>query len=300
MFAMIIILFFSFFISYILFYPSLALSNTLGAIDIPDDRKIHSKPMARGGGFTFFVAFSILLVLIPINIELKIPLSLSAAVIFFIGLLDDVIEFSAFEKLSGQFFGLAVYYFLSELLSYNITAFQGIFMAIWIILITNATNIVDGLDGLAVGVCASEAICLSAIALILGNIDILFCSFLLLSALLGFLPHNFPKAKIFMGDCGALFLGFTLAVISSRLISESKSITCLLSILLVFRVPIAEAYLSIIRRIIKRKNPFKADKEHFHHLLIKRGFTRECATLALVTISLFFGVLGILVSFLGR
>ena len=132
------------------------------------------------------------------------------------------------------------------------------------------------------------------------NMNVVLAVFSLVGALLAFLCYNGFPAKIFMGDCGALFLGFTLAVISSRLISESKSITCLLSILLVFRVPIAEAYLSIIRRIIKRKNPFKADKEHFHHLLIKRGFTRECATLALVTISLFFGVLGILVSFLGR
>ena len=290
------VIYLSLLLSYLMLHPSLAISNVFGAIDIPNGRKIHSKPTARGGGFGFFIAFSVMLIVIPIRIDLKIPLLLSGVVIFLIGFLDDAINISPFMKLSGQFLALAVYNFTSELLNYEISIFQGILCAIWIIFITNATNIIDGLDGLAGGVCASEALCIAAISLVFGNIEIMMCSLLLLGAILGFLPHNFPHAKIFMGDCGALFLGFSLAILSSRLIIESNSILCLLAIFLVFRVPMYDTSLSIIRRLAKRQNPFKADKEHFHHLLLRHGFSKECATLLLITASLLFGFLGIILS----
>ncbi len=280
-------------LSYLLFHPSLAISEIFGAIDYPSERKIHSKPMARGGGFAIFVAFSVMLIIIPIKIDLKIPLILSGVVIFLIGFLDDAISISPFMKLSGQFLALAVYHFISELLGYEISIAQGVLGAAWIIFITNATNIIDGLDGLACGVCAGEALCLAIISLILGKMEIMMCALLLLGVMLGFFPHNFPRAKIFMGDCGALFLGFLLAALSSRLVIESESILCLLSIFLVFRIPMYDTNLSIIRRLAKRKNPFKADKEHFHHLLLRHGFSKECAALLLISVSLLFGLLGI-------
>lgn len=296
-FVLIFLLFYvSFALSYLLFHPSAALSRLLGAIDLPNDRKIHSKPTVRGGGFSLFVAFTLLLITLPMNVEIKISLSLSGALLFLIGFLDDVVNISPFIKLSGQFLALAIYHLSAEALGFSISIMQGILSAIWIVFITNATNLIDGLDGLAGGVCASEALCLAALAMLLGNDKIFVCSFLLLGAVLGFLPRNFPNAQIFMGDCGALFLGFTLAVLSSRLVIESGSFICLLSVLLIFRVPIYDTNVSIVRRILKRKNPFKADKEHFHHLLLKHGFTKECAALALISISLVFGLIGIILS----
>lgn len=283
-------------LSYLLFHPSLAISNVFGAIDFPNERKIHSKPTARGGGFALFVAFSVMLIIIPIRIDLKIPLILSGVVIFLIGFLDDAISISPFMKLSGQFLALAVYHFLSELLGYEISITQGILEAAWIIFITNATNIIDGLDGLASGVCASEALCVAVISLIFGKLEIMMCTLLLLGVTLGFFPHNFPRAKIFMGDCGALFLGFILAVLSSRLMIESQSALSVLAMLLIFRIPIYDTNLSIFRRLLKRKNPFKADKNHFHHYLLRHGFAKECASLALITAALFFGFLGVIVA----
>ncbi len=280
--------------SYFLFHPARALSNAWGAIDVPNDRKIHSKPMARGGGFAFFIAFSIILIIAPVKIDLKLPLVLGGTTIFLVGFLDDTINLSPFMKLSGQFLALAVYHFASEILNYNISIFQSIFGAIWIIFITNATNLIDGLDGLAGGICSSQALCLAVVSLIWNKFDILFCSVLILGATFGFLPRNFPKAKIFMGDCGALFLGFVLSVLSSRVVLESESILCIIAILLVFRIPIYDTSFSIFRRLIKRKNPFKADKEHFHHQLLKHGFSKECTVLFLVTFSLLSGFLGIL------
>ena len=293
---LLLIFYVSLLLSYLLFYPSLALSHAFGAIDMPNNRKIHSKPTARSGGFAFFLSIIVLLVIIPTNIELKIPLCLGSTVIFLIGFFDDVIDISPFVKLSGQFLALAVYHFTAELLDYKTSVLQGVISAVWIIFITNATNLIDGLDGLASGVCASEALCLTIVALLFRNNDVMICSLLLLGTISGFLPRNFPHAKIFMGDCGALFLGFTLGVLSSRLVFESKSIICLLAIFLIFRIPIYDTNLSIIRRLIKRQNPFKADKGHFHHMLLRHGFTKECASLALITASLFFGFVGIIIS----
>lgn len=269
------------------------ISNFLGAIDYPSNRKIHSKPTARGGGFAIFLSFTVILIVSPIDIDLKIPLSLGATVIFLVGFLDDAINVSPYIKLSGQFLAIAVYHFTTELLDYKISVLEGFLSVIWIIFITNATNLIDGLDGLASGVCASEALCLASISLIFGYMDIFICSILILGSVLGFLPRNYPNAKIFMGDCGALFLGFILATLSSRLMIENPNVIYILSILLIFRIPIYDTNISIIRRLIKRKNPFKADKEHFHHLLLEHGFKKECATLLLICASLLFGLLGI-------
>ncbi len=295
---MIIILLFyaSFLLSYLLFSPALLLSHTFGAIDYPSKRKIHSKPTARGGGFALFTSFTVFLIVIPVSIWLKIPLALSITTIFLIGFFDDAIDLSPLTKLLGQLFALSIYHLMAESFGYELSTLQAILSAVWIIFITNATNLLDGLNGLSGGVCASEALCLAVISLFFRNDDILICSLLLLGATLGFLPRNFPRAKIFMGDCGALFLGFTLGALSSRLMIESESILCVLSVFLIFRVPIYDTNLSIIRRLIKRQNPFKADKGHFHHILLRRGFTKECASLALITASLFFGFVGIIIS----
>jgi UDP-GlcNAc:undecaprenyl-phosphate GlcNAc-1-phosphate transferase len=170
--------------------------------------------------------------------------------------------------------------------------------AFWIVFLTNAINLCDGLDGLASSISSEQALCLTILALIFKNYDVFLCSLLLFASALGFLPRNFPKAKIFMGDCGALFLGFTLACLSSKLVLESQSIACMISTLLIFRIPILDTTQSFLRRLIARKNPFSADKGHFHHQLIKSGFTKECTTLLLLTLSLLFGFIGVTFSFL--
>lgn len=287
----------AFLLSFILFKPSLAISKSSGAIDYPNTRKMHSKPMARAGGFSFFVAFSLLLLVSPVDLSFKIPLSLGSILIFITGFLDDTINLSPFMKLSGQFLALSVYQFSRELLGKETPIFQSILISIWLIFITNATNIIDGLDGLAGGVSASQLICLAVISLFFRNQDVLICTLLLLGAILGFLPRNFPRAKIFMGDCGALFLGFVLGCISSELFIDNPNLICAISILLIFRVSLYDAVFSFIRRALKGKNPFRADKEHFHHKLVKLGFTKECTTLALVTLSLTFGLLAVLFVF---
>lgn len=294
LFTIISILICSYLLSYVLYFPSLAISYKVGAIDIPNPRKTHTLPTARAGGLSFFVVFSSLLILSPVNSELKIPLIFGGTTMFLVGFLDDTLSLSPIQKLAGQFSAASIYIFLEG----EKPLAEGILTLIWLIFLSNATNLIDGLNGLAGGICASESLCLAVMALCIGNFNIFLCALILFGSILGFLPHNFPKAKIFMGDCGALFLGFTLAALSSKLIFESQSITCLLSTLLIFRVPTYDTNLSIVRRLIKRKNPLKSDKEHFHHQLLKNGFTKECTAFALVTLSLFFGLIGIIISFI--
>ncbi len=286
-------LFAAFLLSYVLFFPSLVLSYAVGAIDVPNARKAHSVPTARCGGVAFFAAFSLALPLLPIDISTKSALIAGGAIIFLTGFLDDTLTLSPFAKLTGQFGAASVYLFVS---GYNKSVFGGVLMLAWLVYLSNAINLSDGLNGLAGGISGAEALCLAVLAVIFKNIDVFFCSLLLLFSIMGFLPHNFPHAKIFMGDCGALFLGFILAALSSKLVFESNSIVCLISMLLAFRVPTYDTNLSIIRRLIKHKSPFKADRGHFHHRLVRWGFTKECATLALVTVSLLFGFVGVIIS----
>lgn len=289
----------AFFMSLALFYPSVRLANTVGAIDSPNERKIHAHPTARLGGLTFFAPFCILLPLLPIDRNLKISLLTGGSIIFAVGFLDDSISISPFAKLSGQFLASAFYIFFTfnqEESIYN--KIFGIITLLWLVFITNATNLCDGLDGLAGGITSTQAFCLSVIGLIFESYDVLLCSSLLLFGILGFLPRNVPPAKTFMGDCGSLFLGFILSALSIRLIYESKSIVALIAIPLVFRIPTADAIQSFVRRIIKRKNPFMADKGHFHHKLLDIGFSKECAALLLISISLLFGFFSVLICLL--
>lgn len=279
-------------LSYALYLPSLALSYAAGAIDYPTKRKTHAIPTARGGGFSFFTAFSVALLVSPVSAELKIALLVGGSVIFLVGFFDDCISLSPPQKLAGQFAAAATYIFISG--SDNLLL--GFLTLAWTVYLTNAINLTDGLDGLAGGICSGEALCLAIIALVFGHTDVTLAASLLLFAVIGFLPRNFPHAKIFMGDCGALFLGFTLAVLSSRLVSDSGSLLCLFSVLLVFRLPTYDTNISIIRRSVRGKNPFRADKEHFHHKLLALGFTKECAALALITASLALGFVGVIIS----
>lgn len=282
----------AFLLSYSLFLPSIALSYRVGAIDLPNARKTHAIPTARAGGFAFFIAFISLLPLLPMDVDMKTPLIWGGTAIFLVGFLDDTISLYPFQKLTGQLAAASIYIALGNENNIIIKALT----FLWIIYLCNAINLSDGLNGLAGGITASQSICLGVLAIILQNTGVMWCALLLLGVILGFLPRNFPHAKIFMGDCGALFLGFILAALSSRLVFESGSIICLFSTLLIFRVPTYDTNLSIIRRLIKRKNPFKADKGHFHHHLLRWGFSKECAALALVTASLFFGLVGILIA----
>ena len=280
-------------LSFILFKPSILLANATNAIDIPNSRKTHTQPTARVGGFAFFIAFLTFLPLLPINMNWKISLILGGGTIFLVGFLDDALQLTPFAKLFGQIIASCLYFFTAVP---NLNIITGAILIFWLIFVTNSINLIDGLDALAGGISYSIALCLSVLATIFNNGDVVWMSMLILFIIMGFIPRNIPPARIFMGDCGALFLGFILATASSRLILESNSFICLISVTLIFRVPSSDTVQCFFRRILKGKNPFVADKGHFHHKLLHRGFTRECAALLLISISLALGFLGVVIS----
>ena len=256
-------------VSYILFTPSIKLAKSLRAIDVPNERKLHSYPTARLGGMTFFVAFFLSFTHLPIDVNFKIAILTGGTSIFLVGLLDDAISISPFTKLLGQALSSILYIFILLPRQKSISdAFFTLLALGWMIFITNATNLCDGLDGLASGIASSQALCIAVIALIFGCFDVSLVSLILLFSILGFLPRNIPPAKAFMGDCGSLFLGFVLSALSIKLINETKSIIILLSLLLIFRLPSADAIQSFLRRALRGKNPFSADRGHFHHKLL--------------------------------
>jgi UDP-GlcNAc:undecaprenyl-phosphate GlcNAc-1-phosphate transferase len=289
------IFFAAFLLSRALFKPAISLSYKVGAIDTPNNRKIHTRATARGGGLTFFVAFTVILLMLPIDVNFKVALALGGTTTFLIGFWDDATSLSPFQKLAGQFLGAAVYIILRG----EMGIAEGAMILFWLVFIGNSINLSDGIDGLASGITASQSICLAALGLIVGNLDVWVCSLLLLGAILGFLPRNFPNAKIFMGDGGALFLGFTLGALSSDLVANAPSPILVLSVYLIFRMPNADAVSSFVRRAIKRKNPFSADRGHFHHRLLDWGFSKECTALALTTATLFLGFVGVLIALMG-
>lgn len=283
-------------ISYKLFLPSMLLAKRLGAIDIPDKRRSHSRPTPRLGGFSFFIAFFLSLLLLPIESGFKIALLVGSSVIFLVGILDDSVSISPFAKLTGQFLAGSTYIMIAHTTPEDAKAkLFGVASLFWAVFLSNSINLCDGLDGLASGISISQAVCLCAISTVADHRDVFLCSLMLIFAILGFLPQNLPPAKIFMGDCGSLFLGFTLSVLSSRLVYDTQSLPILLAMPLIFRIPTADTVQSFFRRILKGKNPFSADRGHFHHKLVDLGFSKDCAALALICASLLFGLIGVII-----
>ena len=135
-------------LSYVLYFPALAISYKAGAIDLPNSRKTHIFPTARAGGFAFFVTFCAFLLLSPIEMEAKTPLIIGGTVIFLVGFFDDTISLSPFKKLAGQFLAAAVYIFVSN----EKSLLEGILTLAWLMFMANATNLSDGLNGLAGGI----------------------------------------------------------------------------------------------------------------------------------------------------
>ena len=205
------------------------LAFVLGAVDNPNARRINKKPMPTIGGLAIFVAFNIgefVLLRKDFPTHELFSVLLASSVIILTGLIDDILELKPRQKMFGIFVASLVVYFLAGIKvrelslpflghiqlgwwSFPLTIF-------WILALTNAVNLIDGLDGLCAGISSIYFLTISVIALILnkmGGLDIILC-IIMLGATLGFLTHNFPPAKTFMGDCGSTFLGYMIAVIS--------------------------------------------------------------------------------------
>lgn len=279
------------------------LAFKIGATDKPNNRKVHQKIMPRLGGLAIFISMLVGSVLINVNTTFLIPILLGATIIVITGMLDDIYELSPKVKLVGQFLatGIVVFYGGIDInyvnLPFDITLELGMlsipFTFLWIIGITNAINLIDGLDGLAAGVSSIVLITISGISLSMGYYFVFALSMVLLGSTLGFLVYNFYPAKIFMGDTGALLLGFMISVLSLLGFKNVTFISLLVPII-ILGVPISDTFFAIVRRIVKKQSLSAPDKSHLHHCLLGMGYSHRQAVLVIYGLSSLFGLIAVI------
>ncbi|MBR2525816.1 undecaprenyl/decaprenyl-phosphate alpha-N-acetylglucosaminyl 1-phosphate transferase [bacterium] len=276
----------------------IAYSKKEGLVDIPNERKIHKKPVSRLGGvaiwsstmLTFFLL--VLLSYYPYG-SLLSGILLGGSLMFLLGLIDDVYNLNAKFKLFIQVAIVTIVYLLGVKIDTIINPFGGVFhlgwlsypiTLLWIVGICNAVNFIDGVDGLAGSVITVNSITLAIVAVSMtpSNSISALIAFILAGSMLAFLAYNFNPAKIFMGDSGALFAGFLLASLSVTGVMKTATLAIFLPFV-VLAVPIIDITFSSLRRILKGTSPFVADAEHIHHKLLKAGFSQN-KTVAILTL----------------
>ncbi|GAW93130.1 glycosyltransferase family 4 protein [Calderihabitans maritimus] len=271
---------------------------SMGAVDIPNERKIHKEPMPRMGGLALYLAFVIPVLLIqPLDRPLM-GLVAGGSIILVLGLADDFFGISPSVKLLGQVIGALVLVFFGVQVDFLTNPFDGmIFLGklavpvtiFWVIGITNAVNLIDGLDGLASGTSAIAAVTVAVVAMAEGQVQVGYYALILAAAVLGFLRYNFFPAKIFMGDSGSLFLGFNLAALAVMGLTKGATIISLFVPVLILGIPILDTFFAILRRYISGRSIFQADREHLHHRLLEVGLSHRQAVLVIYALN---GILG--------
>lgn len=282
-------------VAYILTPRVISLANKTGAMDAPDERKVHSKPIPRIGGLAIYFAFMVAALFTVDLTKEVVGLLTGATVILIVGIIDDFKSLPAKVKLMGQIIAAIVLvlfdvridcitnpfgdmFFLSEYLAIPITIF-------WNVGLTNTVNLIDGLDGLAAGVSTIAAITILLVALQQGFLLVAVLTAALAGAAMGFLQYNFNPAKIFMGDTGSMFLGYMLAGISVLGAVKSAATIALIVPILALGLPILDTTFAIVRRYLNGTPIFKPDRGHLHHRLLDMGFTQKQAVLLMYVIS---------------
>lgn len=269
------------------------LAFKIGATDQPNARKVHTGQMARMGGLAIYIAFLAgVLILRPEN-ETYFYILIAGTIVIATGVLDDIYELTAKVKFSTQIVAAVIVIIGGVQVTFINLPFGGelelgIFSIpitlLWIVGVTNAINLIDGLDGLSAGVSAIVLTTISVLAILQNDIFIVALSIALLGGTLGFLVYNFHPAKIFMGDAGALFLGFMIAVIA---LMGFKNVTVFSLIVpaLILAVPISDTFFAIIRRIVHKQSLSAPDKSHLHHCLLRLGYSHRETVLIIYCIS---------------
>ncbi len=280
------------------------MARMLGVVDEPGARRLNRRAVPRLGGLAlFFGIFVPALAFLPLGRETK-GLLLGMAVATLVGAIDDFRGLVWWEKLGGQVaaaaipagFGIWVHRFTFPVLGVHaFPEWVGISLTIfWIVAIMNMVNFLDGLDGLAAGVCAISGATFCLIALSLARPEPAILAAIVFGACLGFLRHNFYPARIFMGDSGAMLLGFTLGALSVQGLLKTAAVATLLFPLLVLAVPILDTSFVVAKRLKYGRPVFEADRSHLHHRFMNIGFSQAraavtmwawCAVLAVAALS---------------
>lgn len=297
-------------ISFFMTPPVKKFAEKVGAIDVPkDDRRVHDHPVPRMGGLAIFFGF-VLAVLAFVDMTTPIMgMLIGAVIIAAMGAVDDIVSLNAWVKLGIQILAAlvairsgVVFNVISNPLIFSDKAFIAIgyltvpLTVLWIVGCTNAVNLIDGLDGLAVGVSAISSLTMLVVALFVSEPNVALILAALTGACLGFIPYNLNPAKIFMGDVGSQLLGFILATVSIMGMFKFHAIITFLVPVLAMSVPLADTVFAFFRRIVHGQSPFHADKGHFHHRLLAMGLSQKQAVAVLYAISAVLGLLAVLLA----
>ena len=278
------------------------------------DRHLHSSPLPRLGGVAIFLAFSLSMGLAALwslnNPRLQATLSAKtfltifgpATLIFLLGVYDDIRGVGPYLKFSVQ--GIAAtMLFMGGLRiasipvlfgDHDLPVYIGLpFTILWVLAITNAFNLIDGLDGLAAGSALFSTLVAFVVGLLHGPSLLTVVEIALAGAILGFLRFNFNPATIFLGDSGSLFIGFVLSALALAGAQKAPTIVAVAIPVVSFGLPILETALSIIRRLISGRPIFTADREHIHHKLLQHGMTHRQVVIALYGVSAGFAMLSL-------
>ncbi|MCP1640018.1 glycosyltransferase family 4 protein [Streptococcus gallinaceus] len=301
------------------------LSIRIGAVDNPNARRINKVPMPSAGGLAVFIAFFIGSIVILPNIVLHVwqeqtyfdyilPVVVAGGIIVATGLIDDIKELRPLPKMAGMLVAASIIWIFTEFrfddfkipfggpmihfpvwLSFCLTV-------LWIVAITNAVNLIDGLDGL---VCGVSIISLTTMGLVSyfflydSNVFLTLTVFVLVAAIAGFLPYNYNPAVIYLGDTGALFIGFMIGVLSLQGLKNSTAVA-VVTPMIILGVPITDTIVAIIRRTLSGQKIYEADRMHLHHRLLSLGLSHRGTVLVIYAISFVFSLISLLLNVSSR
>ena len=278
------------------------IAKHVGAMDIPNERKVHKVPMPRLGGLSIFFGFLLGYMLFGEQSIVMNSILIASFVVILIGVFDDIKPLKASVKFIGQLVAACIIVFYGNIILRDVSAF-GIyidfgffsipFTIFFILGCINCMNLIDGLDGLAAGISSIYFATIGIIAIMQGKFGLDFLlTFIMLGSTLGFLVHNFNPATIFMGDSGSMFLGLIISVIA-LLGFKNVTMTSLIIPLLLLAIPILDTIFAIIRRTLKGEKISTPDKYHIHHQLLKRNLSQRQTVLAIYVINILFAIASI-------
>lgn len=280
----------------------------LRIIDVPkDERRMHKDSVPMLGGLALYLGT---LIAAALFLEFDITLVagfIGATLIFILGVLDDKYDIPAWIKLIVQIAAAAIPVACGLRIDFVAPTGDKMYLGwlaipitvLWIVGITNAVNFIDGLDGLACGVSLISSASLCFLAVFLGRADSAIITAAVAGSCLGFLPYNRHPAKIFMGDCGATFLGYVLAFVSVYGLFKTSAFISLAGPVIIMALPIFDTLWAIIRRVSKGRSPMTADRGHLHHRLIDKGLSHKVAVRTVHIICIMFSLLAIVFAFFG-
>ena len=291
------------------------LAVRLGAIDMPgkagtdSERHLHTTPTPRMGGLAIFLGFlAAILLMMQLNLRL-VTMLIGAAILVGLGMVDDARGLPASLKLLVQVVaatiaasgGSLIRYlsaprFLSSSGHLDLGIWAMPLTVFWIVLITNAVNLIDGLDGLAAGVSLISSICLVIVALVYSDMTVAVICGALTGGCAGFLPYNISPARIFMGDTGSTFIGYVLAVASIQGLFKIYALISFAVPFFMLGLPIFDVCFAVVLRLSHGENPMKADRKHVHYRLLDMGLTKQQTVAVLYVISGILGVTAVLLS----